>query len=126
MNSVIQQNLVNPGHISLAEKIRDSKAVMLSPLHSAENKVVVKDNEFLIILSGKGNIRLSSTSGVAVPYKTEIPFDEDCLPLIVKGSVKIFPDNNENECTYKIITGTTIEKLEDEDTFIIGRICACA
>ncbi len=126
MTTVNQQNLVSPGHISLAEKIRDSKAVMLSPLHNAENKVVVNAGEFFIILSGKGKIQLNLKAGQAVPYKTEITFDEDSLPLIVEGSAKIFPDNNENECTYKIISGATIAKLEDEDMFILGKLCLCA
>lgn len=129
MNAVIsnkKQNQVGPGHISLAERIRDSKAVMLSPLHNAENKVALEAGKIYIILSGKGKIRLSLKAGQAIPDNEDILFDENCLPLIVEGSAKIFPDNNENECTYKIITGTTIEKLEDEDAFILGRLCICA
>jgi hypothetical protein len=96
---------------------------MLSPSHHAENKVVLEKGKLVIILSGKGKLALLADSGNQMPFKSEIAFDEESLPLVVEGSAKIFPDNNEYDCSYKIISDDVISNLEDEDIFVLGRIC---
>jgi hypothetical protein len=123
MTATFNNITIMPGHIELAKKVRDTRAVMLSPSHHAENKVVLEKGKLVIILSGKGKLALLADSGNQMPFKSEIAFDEESLPLVVEGSAKIFPDNNEYDCSYKIISDDVISNLEDEDIFVLGRIC---
>lgn len=124
--SAIQKQEISPitaGHIELACKIRDTLSVSMSPTHHAESKVAIESGSALIILSGKGKIQIIANGGNSSPFKQEIPFDEDSLPLIVEGTAKIFPDNNDSECSYKVISQDVMQNFEDEELFILGRLC---
>lgn len=102
----------------LAEKIKDSKKVMLEiPLHTKGEDFTLNIEGITLVLSGEGII-VRNYPNFSKEQST-LEFDDDATPFIIYGSATIYPDED-TEVSYKEIPA---DLLSDEELFIISKLC---